>query len=109
MDSKNDGRTYEQGRENQARYTMERLARRGLRISFISKVTGYDEATIKKWCRELEDKENYEEGIRLGKLEVSKTVSRNLYKMGKSIKDISELIEEDIQTVTEWIAETEEK
>lgn len=105
MDSKNDGRTYEQGREDQARYTMERLARRGLRISFISKVTGYDEATIKKWCYEL----NREEGIRLGKLEVSKSVSRNLHKMGKCIKEIAKLVDEDVETVTKWIAEKDEK
>lgn len=91
--------SYNKGREDQAKYSVDKLRNRELSIRFMSKIVGYDEETVRKWIWELE----YEEGFQLGKLEQARYMSRRLHKMGLSIKDIADVVEYDAKTVTEWI------
>lgn len=103
MEQDAENRTYEQGRADQAKFTVNEFLRRGFSIRFMSKVTGYDRAVVEKWCYEID----YEEGIRLGRLAESKKISRNLFGMGFTIEKIAGLMNQDVETISEWIKESE--
>ena len=103
MEQDSEKRTYEQGRADQAKFTVNELLRRGLSMRFMSKVTGYDLEVVEKWCYEID----YEEGIRIGKLEESKKISRNLFEMGWAIEKIAELMKQNVKTISEWVREPE--